>query len=175
MPAIRGGEGYLKVHPDFRAIFTSNPEEYAGVHKVQDALQDRMITIDLPRLDEETEIEIAKSRANIHHENALRITRVVRDFREISELNVLPTIRSAIMIAKVLKLKGGSAFLSDPIFTKVCKDVLLSGAIRTSEQGTILSKSKVETLLMDLIEKHCSEEGPSEEKGRKKKEFVNVE
>ena len=26
-------------------IFTSNPEEYAGVHKTQDALLDRMITI----------------------------------------------------------------------------------------------------------------------------------
>ena len=33
-----GGEGYLDVHPDFRAIFTSNPLEYAGVHKSQDAL-----------------------------------------------------------------------------------------------------------------------------------------
>ena len=34
----RNGEGYLEVHPAFRAIFTSNPEEYAGVHKTQDAL-----------------------------------------------------------------------------------------------------------------------------------------
>ncbi|MFA6034412.1 MAG: AAA family ATPase, partial [Myxococcota bacterium] len=25
----RSGEGYLEVHPEFRAIFTSNPEEYA--------------------------------------------------------------------------------------------------------------------------------------------------
>ena len=33
-----GGEGYLEVHPAFRAIFTSNPQEYAGVHKSQDAL-----------------------------------------------------------------------------------------------------------------------------------------
>lgn len=163
MPALRGGEGYLKVHPDFRAIFTSNPEEYAGVHKVQDALQDRMITIDLQRLDEETEVEIAKTKANIQHENALRITRVVRDFREVGELSILPTIRSVIMIARVLKLRGGSAYINNQTFVKVCRDVLLPGAIR-NEKETTISKSKVETLLMDLIEKHCSKEAPQEKK-----------
>jgi len=47
LPAGRGENGYLRVSPDFRAIFTSNPEEYAGVHKAQDALKDRMITIKL--------------------------------------------------------------------------------------------------------------------------------
>ena len=34
----RSGEGFVPVHEDFRAILTSNPEEYAGVHKTQDAL-----------------------------------------------------------------------------------------------------------------------------------------
>ena len=55
----RSGEGYLQVHPDFTAIFTSNPEEYAGVHKTQDALLDRLITINLEHYDRETEIQIA--------------------------------------------------------------------------------------------------------------------
>jgi len=35
LPAGRINEGYLNVHPGFGAIFTSNPEEYAGVHKTQ--------------------------------------------------------------------------------------------------------------------------------------------
>ncbi|MFQ5874363.1 MAG: gas vesicle protein GvpN, partial [Dehalococcoidia bacterium] len=57
LPAERGGEnGHLQVHPDFRAIFTSNPQEYAGVHRAQDALRDRMITINLGHYDRETEI-----------------------------------------------------------------------------------------------------------------------
>ena len=43
LPKLRyAGEGYLKVDPGFRAIFTSNPEEYAGIHKSQDALMDRL-------------------------------------------------------------------------------------------------------------------------------------
>ena len=48
----RSGGGYLQVHPEFRAIFTSNPEEYAGVHKTQDALMDRLITIQLEHYDQ---------------------------------------------------------------------------------------------------------------------------
>ena len=44
----RGGEpDYVPVHPNFAAIFTSNPVEYAGVHQAQDALFERMVTIDL--------------------------------------------------------------------------------------------------------------------------------
>ena len=45
LPVSRMNEGYLAVHHNFAMIFTSNPEEYAGVHKTQDALMDRMITI----------------------------------------------------------------------------------------------------------------------------------
>jgi len=46
-------------------IFTSNPEEYAGVHKTQDALRDRMVTIELDHFDEETEIAITEARSGI--------------------------------------------------------------------------------------------------------------
>ena len=39
LPSRRGsGTDFLRVHPDFVAIFTSNPAEYAGVHQAQDAL-----------------------------------------------------------------------------------------------------------------------------------------
>ena len=48
----RYGSGHLEVHPDFRAIFTSNPEEYAGVHKTQDALMDRLVTIQIHHFDQ---------------------------------------------------------------------------------------------------------------------------
>ena len=64
LPKLRyAGEGYLKVDPAFRAIFTSNPEEYAGIHKSQDALMDRLITIRVEYFDRETEVAIAAARA----------------------------------------------------------------------------------------------------------------
>ncbi|MFN8468292.1 MAG: AAA family ATPase [Caldilineaceae bacterium] len=35
LPNSTNSGGYIKVHPDFTALFTSNPEEYAGVHASQ--------------------------------------------------------------------------------------------------------------------------------------------
>ena len=66
LPANRNGEeAYLRVHPNFSAIFTSNPEEYAGVHKAQDALRDRMVTIDLDYMDKETEVAICQAKSGL--------------------------------------------------------------------------------------------------------------
>ena len=61
LPSMPSKNGYLRVHPEFRALFTSNPEDYVGVHKSQDALLDRMITIDLEYFDRETEVAITAS------------------------------------------------------------------------------------------------------------------
>ena len=61
----RGGSDYVPVHPDFTAIFTSNPVEYAGVHQAQDALFERMVTIDLDAFDEATETAIVRARSGL--------------------------------------------------------------------------------------------------------------
>ena len=58
LPVPNQNESYVRVHPDFRAIFTSNPQEYSGVHDAQDALSDRMVMIDVDYLDRETELAI---------------------------------------------------------------------------------------------------------------------
>ena len=68
-----GGDGYLEVHPAFRAIFTSNPQEYAGVHKSQDALLDRLITIYMDHYGRETEVAITASSGGVSAEMAEQI------------------------------------------------------------------------------------------------------
>ena len=68
LPKLRyAGEGFLKVDPAFRAIFTSNPEEYAGIHKSQDALMDRLIRIHVDHYDRDTEVAITASRSSGSH------------------------------------------------------------------------------------------------------------
>ena len=57
------GDGFIEVHPEFRAILTSNPEEYAGVHRTQDALNDRLITIQVDHFDRETEVRITETKS----------------------------------------------------------------------------------------------------------------
>jgi nitric oxide reductase NorQ protein len=126
LPAARGGESYLKVHPDFTAIFTSNPEEYAGVYKSQDALRDRMVTIELGNFDEETETDITKSKAKISARDAGTIVRLVRKVREAKTENKLtPTVRACIILGKLFKLKNGANPGNDG-FKQICIDVLMS-------------------------------------------------
>ena len=131
MPAGRGDESFIRVHPNFRAIFTSNPSEYAGVHRAADALQDRMITIHLGHHDRETEIAITASKSGIDKKAAERIVDIVRSYRDIREANeenygICPTIRASIMIATVLKAYGARPELKDENFVQLCHDVLSS-------------------------------------------------
>ena len=119
LPTIKSQKGYLRVHPDFSAIFTSNPAEYAGVHSSQEALLDRMITIDITHFDRETEVAITQARSGISQEEAERIVGIVRGFREATDAD--PTIRACIMMADVMARQGDDGNLS---FGQVCLDVM---------------------------------------------------
>jgi gas vesicle protein GvpN len=152
LPAARGGGDYLKVHPDFIAIFTSNPEEYAGVHRSQDALRDRMITMDLDYFDRETEIAITKAKSNLSYNDAAKIVDIVRDLRVSEECEFRPTIRGCIMIAKSLSTLGGLVSAKNKIFREICRDILAS---ETSRIGSSINQVKVKNLVKVLIDKHC--------------------
>lgn len=149
LPAARGEDAYLKVHPNFRAIFTSNPEEYAGVYKAQDALIDRMITIKLGHYDREAEIAITSKKAGISEEEAEPIVDMVRMLRNERPDTNTPTVRACIMIGKVLKLSDTKADVNNKNFVKVCLDVLDSEIThRTKESGT-----KVREDIIDAVKK----------------------
>jgi gas vesicle protein GvpN len=126
LPTSRNGVQYLKVHPAFSAIFTSNPDEYVGVHGAQDALLDRMITIDMSGFDRDTEIEITRAKSGVPLEEAERIVEVVHRWRDESG-HVGSTLRRSIMIAKVLAISGGHAIPGEPAFEQTCADVLVNG------------------------------------------------
>ena len=147
----RSGEGYLSVHPDFRAIFTSNPEEYAGTHKTQDALMDRLITIQVGHYDEQTEAAIAVARSGAALEDAIRIVRIVRELRGSGVNNHRPTIRATIAIAKIMARRGGRATLDDPMFVRVCRDVLSVNTAKVTRGGESMMAEMVE----DAIKKHA--------------------
>ena len=151
-PASRDGEEtYLRVDPNFTAIFTSNPEEYAGVHRSQDALRDRMITLDLDHFDEETEIGIVRAKSGLPQKEAERIVRVVRALRESGKCEFAPTIRGSIMIAKSLTVLNGRASASSAAFRQVCEDILAS---ETSRVGSKTNQAKVRELVKQLVNRH---------------------
>jgi len=125
LPGSRGDENYLKVHPDFCAIFTSNPEEYAGVQKSQDALRDRMITIELGNFDEETEVAITREKSKLEIEDCQNIVTLVRNVRRAKENKLTPTVRASVMIGKLLKMIGQEELTGNHAFKQICQDILL--------------------------------------------------
>lgn len=140
--------GYLRVHPEFRAIFTSNPEEYAGVHKTQDALADRLITIELQHYDRETEIQITVARSGIGQADAAVVVDLVRELRGVGVNNSRPTIRACITIARVLALRAAHASHDDPVFQWVCRDVLSAETAKVTRDGRSIMPQKLEESLL---------------------------
>jgi len=153
LPAARqGDESYLRVDPNFTAIFTSNPEEYAGVYRSQDALRDRMITMDLDYFEKETEIAITNTKSGLSLEDSTKIIDVVRGLRESGKCEYAPTIRGPIMIGKTLKIRGGIVSKDDSTFRETALEILTS---ETSRVGSRSHQAKVREVLNGLIDKYC--------------------
>ena len=141
---------YMKVHPEFRAIFTSNPEEYAGVNRTQDALRDRMVTMDLDHFDYETELNIAMAKSKLALKDTEIIVKVVRGLRESGKTEFDPTVRGCIMIAKTLATMKTTPSKSKDKFRIICQDILTS---ETSRVGSKTNQGKVRTIVDELIDR----------------------
>ena len=148
LPPESNGVEYVKVSPNFRAIFTSNPEEYCGVHSTQDALMDRLITIDVPEPDELTQQEIVIQKTELDRATAITIVNIVRAFREGTQSSSTSGIgasglRSCLMIAKICKDHELEVSLDNSEFRDLCIDILRSRSPLTVAEST--------TLLWDIL------------------------
>jgi gas vesicle protein GvpN len=117
---------YIRVDPNFRAIFTSNPEEYCGVHETQDALLDRMITINMPEPDELTQQEIVVHKTGIDRLSAATIVKLVRAFRSQTGATNSSGLRPCLMIGKVCFEHQVEVVTANEEFRDICQDMLLS-------------------------------------------------
>lgn len=117
-------DGYMAVDPRFRAVLTSNPGEYAGVHETQDALLDRLITIRVEYPDRDTEVRICAAKSGMSLEHSARVVDVVRALRELKSLQQRPSPRAGIMIATVAHREGARPVRGDVLFEELCTDVL---------------------------------------------------
>ncbi|MBI3974694.1 MAG: gas vesicle protein GvpN [Chloroflexi bacterium] len=150
LPAGKHGEDYLRVHPDFSVIFTSNPEEYAGVYKSQDALLDRMVTVDLEDFDEETEIGITTARSGLDRDSVAVVVRLVRALRAANVCESLPSVRRSIMLATALCAEQCLADAADLRFRQLCRDVLASSSSRRGTRAELTHVCQVVDELIDL-------------------------
>ncbi|MBI5344837.1 MAG: gas vesicle protein GvpN [Deltaproteobacteria bacterium] len=163
LPPSRGG--YLRVDPNFVAIFTSNPEEYAGVYRSQDALRDRMVTVDLDHPDKETEVAITAAKSGLDKRSSRKVVEIVRGLRDSGKCEFSPTVRGCIMVARTLKIRDGSVDANSKLFRTICMDVLASEASRV---GSRASTKKMKALIEELIDRHCRNGADSKRAGGKK-------
>ncbi len=147
LPGLKPGEKSIRVNPHFRAIFTSNPGEYAGVFKSQDALRDRMITIELGQMDLETEIAITASRSGLSLEQAARVVNIVRQFSAAFP-RFTATLRRSTIIATIINQEHIP--LESELFGEVCLDVLGSEVNRRS--GDKAPRDILQARLNEVIE-----------------------
>jgi gas vesicle protein GvpN len=128
IPGRGHADRYQAAHPDFRAILTSNPEDYAGITEPQDALIDRLITFDFDYQNREVEIGIVRTRSGAPPVIASAAVDIVRAVRGSSNVMQPPSIRGAIMIARVAFNEGFAIGFEDARFVQLCFDVLESKA-----------------------------------------------
>jgi len=143
LPPNQSRSEYIRVSPQFRAILTSNPDEYCGVHATQDALMDRLITINMPEPDELTQQEIVVQKIGVDRESALLITRLVKTFRRKADPDKISSLRASLMIAKICHEHSIPVVPEETDFRDICQDILLS--------RTDLPLSQATTILWELL------------------------
>jgi len=137
LPTKFGEDRYINVHPNFNLILTSNNVDYAGIHKPQDALLDRLATIHMDYYDRDTEIKIVQAHSKCSQHDAEAIVDLVRGLRDKLDGAEKPGTRPAIMVAQALM---GSNDYEKELFDQICIDAIAS-KFETPEK--VLEKSKL--------------------------------
>lgn len=158
LPPSNSRSEYVRVNPHFRAIFTSNPEEYCGVHATQDALMDRLVTISMPEPDELTQQEILVQKTEIDRASALLIVRLVKEFRIRTNNEKSSGLRSCLMLGKVCHDHEILATPGNADFRDLCFDILLSrSSLPLAETTKILWELLNEAIGIGLLETELNE------------------
>ena len=132
LPDQRGESRQVEVHPEFRAILTSNSAEYAGVHEPQDALLDRLVAVHLGRYSPETEAEIVAAHTELPEEDVEIVVDAMAELRDDDEIPVPVSTRASISAAN-----GLAAFPDDESLATVCADVLSSHAADADDAASL--------------------------------------
>lgn len=138
LPPNNNRPEYIRVNPHFRAIFTSNPEEYCGVHGTQDALLDRLITLNMPEPDELTQLEIAVQKSGLDRQGAALVVQLVKAFRDRIGADKSSGLRACLMIAKVCHEHDITVSPENAEFRDICQDILLSRSDLSPQDSTRL-------------------------------------
>lgn len=149
------GRQYQTAHPDFAVILTSNPSDYVGVDLAPDALIDRMVTFDLACVSAETECGIVATRTGLARHDAARLVRLVRDLRAAAPETFPVSMRTAILIGRLVAAQDVPVDAKDPRFLQICADVL------QSRTGNATQETLIRQILRDHLPRSDDVERPA--------------
>lgn len=158
LPPDSNRSEYVRVSPNFRAIFTSNPEEYWGVHGTQDALLDRVITINVLEPDLETQREILSKKVGINKHDGDLIVSLVHSFRDRAGMENSSGLRPCLMIAQVCHQHAIPVKTTDEDFQDICYDLLTSRCPLSSEESTAILQALFQEYELELVVEEEEEE-----------------
>lgn len=146
-------EPFVRVHPDFAMIFTSNPAEYAGVYETQDALMDRLITIFINHKDTDEETAILSKKIGVEEREAKVITSLLANLKkQCPETNRNgPSLRSSLMIARMAMKEDIPIDGADEAFQQLCLDILVHPISKCTEAVNSIKETE------NLILQACKE------------------
>lgn len=142
------GPDILAASPDFRLVLTSNPADYRGTSEAPDALLDRLVTFELAGHSAETEAGIVSAATGIPRPQAERVVTLLRTLRLREGERVgsagapgapaMPvSMRTAILIARLLVAQGIPADGRDARFVQICADVLRGRLSRSDTEAAV--------------------------------------
>ncbi|QGH36778.1 gas vesicle protein GvpN [Gracilibacillus salitolerans] len=147
---LKSNRPYVKVHPKFKVIFTSNPNEYAGVYQTQDALLDRLITLYVGFKDKQEEAFILSEKTGLEKDEATIISSLVQNVREeFHERTGAPSLRTSIQIAKIAKNNDIAIEGANQNFQQLCMDLLGHSVV----QGLEMAHADANDLICRLCKK----------------------
>ncbi len=145
--------GRIRASNNFVFIAVANPYEFSGVHRISEALRDRLhVWISLNYPDKETELKIIAANTpenKLDYDSLQKIYNMVSQFRQSEKFSKSVSVRSGISIARVASRYAEMDLLTDDVLVDIAYQVLLGSLTENTARYT-------EVYLKDLLRKNLT-------------------
>ena len=131
------------VHPNFRLIVTANPRGSIGTKDVQKALLDRMVTVKVPKWNQDTEMAIIARHCSLSQEEASIVYKIIDGLRGGSSDHQWPSTRTAIRFSKIVKDFNIPFDPQNVHFQAVFEDVFYQDEDESQELGVVRTTERL--------------------------------
>ena len=119
-----GPQRYVRAHPNFRVLLTSNPQDYVAVNAAPDALLDRVVTLRMEGYSIETMAQIVVQRTFLADDLALQLVQMVASFHRGKEKPGFSILRTALLAGRVAAHRARADTLSQSDLSNIVTDIL---------------------------------------------------